>query len=397
MKNICQLFYAFQGGYAVSCIRYFVGCDCESIYNENRDVSPAAISKAGYIIECLNELGYNVDVVSNAPSKNLHGIYRGHKLSIGKKNNLYITPSLNSGNIVFRYLNRVISNMWLIFWGILNIQSNEQILCYHGLNKIPALYFLKSVKKIHIILEVEEIYGSFESIPEKYRMRERKFLDAAEKYIFITNQLNSKINMAGKPYCILNGIYRIENITKCEDESIIRVVYAGTFNKDKGGVFKAIEVMRYLPDEYELLILGFGTEDEVSRVKNAVEEAKRFTGGKIKYIGLKRGEEFSKIIKSCDIGLSCQNSEGSYNETSFPSKILMYLCYGLKVVSVKIPVVFDSEVSEAICFYDSDDPQDIAEAVLLAVSRDMDYEDLFEKLHKGFVNELDKLVIDLVH
>ncbi len=44
--------------------------------------------------------------------------------------------------------------------------------------------------------------------------------------------------------------------------------------------------------------------------------------------------------------------------------ILVYLCMGLQVVSIDIPVVKESEMASSITFYRNDNPQKIAEAVL---------------------------------
>ena len=84
---------------------------------------------------------------------------------------------------------------------------------------------------------------------------------------------------------------------------------------------------------------------------------------KITYDGLLSGEEYIKFIQSCDIGLSTQNPNGKYNDTSFPSKILSYMANGLRVVSVRIPVVEESGIGKCVCYYDEQTPENIAKAI----------------------------------
>lgn len=374
-------------------IRYFVGFDCRECYNENRDVSTAAMTKAEYIQSVLVSLGYKVEIVSNATSKNKKGFYHSHRYFLNENVSLAITPSLGNGNKVFRRLNLIISNAWLLFYGLLNLGYKETIIVYHGINKIPVLLLLKRIKKINIILEVEEIYGNVGALNARLKSFEEKMIRAADKYIVITEELNSLINKEKKDYCVLNGTYKyVDHLSEKKKDGLVKVVYAGTFNEEKGGAFKAIEMAKYLPDNYKVYILGFGTEEEIHAVKQSIDNANEQDREKLVYAGLKRDQEFLEFLGQCDIGLSTQNGTGKYNATSFPSKILTYMCCGLEVVSVKIPVVYNSQVGKYVHYYNDDNPSSIAQAVQKVTVKPADKKMLMEKLSLQFSDNLQRLI-----
>lgn len=64
--------------------------------------------------------------------------------------------------------------------------------------------------------------------------------------------------------------------------------------------------------------------------------------------------------------MSTQDPSAAFNSTSFPSKILVYLANGLKVVSIRIPAIEQSAVVDSLVFYDKQTPEKIAEAILSA-------------------------------
>lgn len=90
----------------------------------------------------------------------------------------------------------------------------------------------------------------------------------------------------------------------------------------------------------------------------------------ITYDGKLTGDRFVHFLQKCQIGLSTQNPEGDYNNSSFPSKILTYLSNGLSVVSVDIPVVRESPVQQLITFYSGVNEEDIAQAINRAMAID---------------------------
>ena len=64
------------------------------------------------------------------------------------------------------------------------------------------------------------------------------------------------------------------------------------------------------------------------------------------------------------IGLSTQIPDGVYNDTSFPSKILSYMCNGLNVVAINIKAVNKSAINSYVNFYYEHKPELIAAAIV---------------------------------
>lgn len=371
-------------------IKYFVGYDAKECYSENRDVSTAAMTKATYICKKLNQLGYGVDIVSNAVSKNDSGFYMTHRYKLSELNYLYITPSIGGKGVIYRAFNRWLSNMWLFLYGMFNLKRNETIIVYHGLAKEKVILWLKRLKALTLILEAEELYQNVGKPKRKMVKLENRVMEKADKFIVITEELNRIINKKNREYCVLNGTYEYIARDKKRNNEYIKLVYAGTFNAEKGGVYKAIDVMDRLPDNFNLDILGFGTDKEVEDVKKYI--SKKDKRENINYIGLKRDQDFLNHLCNCDIGLSTQNSQGSYNGTSFPSKILTYICCGLKVVSVKTQVVENSDVSSCVVMYEDRDINELANAIILAQKQKIDCRESIERLDMEFTLKLEDLL-----
>lgn len=101
-----------------------------------------------------------------------------------------------------------------------------------------------------------------------------------------------------------------------------------------------------------------------------------------------KGDDYKHFIQKCHIGLSTQDPTAAFNATSFPSKILVYLSNGLRVVSIRIPVVEHSAIADCLCFYDEQSPKMIANAIMESVKADIDGKDILKKLDILFVKDL---------
>ena len=224
--------------------------------------------------------------------------------------------------------------------------------------------FLKRVKRIHFIVEAEEIYGDVRN-NIKTTKKELRFFSKADRYLIPTIMLNNKINKQSKPYSICHGIYKVES--KCTEkfnDGKIHCVYAGTFERTKGGAQMAVQAALHLTKKYYIHILGFGNKHDEEELKKLIDDVNKKTQCVVTYEGSKSGKEYTSFLQKCDIGLSTQTSVGEYNDSSFPSKILSYLSNGLSVVSISIPVVVTSAVRDCISLYEKPNPLEIANAIM---------------------------------
>ena len=350
--------------------------------------SPAADTLMYYIACKLSEID-KTRIVSLAVSN------KTHETNIFIKNNLnfVVSPFFKGGNFFVRKVNALKRYIWIYKYLIKNFKKGDLLIVYHSLALIKFVKLLKRKLKCRVILQVCEIYGD---VAENYRLvkKEMKFFQIGDAYIFSSKELNKKINIKQKENIIVHGTYNVEQ--QCGQafaDNKIHVVYAGTFDPRKGGVAAAAAAGLYLDERYYVHILGFGTEEERKKIIDIIDENSLQTKCTVKFEGLKQGGEYIRFLQSCDIGLSTQNPDAKFNDTSFPSKILSYMSNGLHVVSIRIPVVEASVVGNFIDYYDEQSPKIIAEAIRkVKLNDDYDGRKIIAELDKNFFLQLKKMI-----
>lgn len=326
---------------------------------EGRNYCLAATNKMDYICKTIVESGDTVEIIS-ASMTSSKGNFNGGTYSIAEGITLKKFSAYKWGNIFQKIWVTVYSFWTLFFYLLFHSRKSETILVYHAFGYMSAISLAKFFKGFRLILEVEEIYGDV-SGNKKDKERELLFFQKADGYVFPTQLLNEKINAKNKPHVIIHGTYNVEKqIAEKFSDGRIHCVYAGTFDPRKGGVAAAVSAGEFLDERYHIHILGFGSDKDKKLLIDTIDELSKKTKCKITYDGLLSGEEYIKFIQSCHIGLSTQNPDAEFNDTSFPSKILSYLANGLRVVSVKIPVLEGSSINDILYYYENKSPKDIA-------------------------------------
>ena len=270
-----------------------------------------------------------------------------------------------------------------------NVDKNDIIIIYH------SLYLNKLLKKIKlnigckIILVGAELYSSVTN-DKKAKKREIESYSYANAHILISDVLKKEINIE-RPSVILSGNYKpYDDANKNKKFSItdnkIHLVYSGTFDPIKGGVFAAIDAMNYLNDKYVLHILGFG---DFVKVKEHISKSDYRES--IIFEGTKTGKEFLDFLSKCDIGLSTQNSLADFNNSSFPSKIITYCKCGLSVVSTPSISVTSSPFKSITSFSTSCDPISIADAIKECKSLNNPI-DFLKQIDKDFTSQFVSLL-----
>ena len=81
------------------------------------------------------------------------------------------------------------------------------------------------------------------------------------------------------------------------------------------------------------------------------------------------------------------------NNSAFPSKLVLYLSCGLRVVSCRVKVLEISKMANSLNFYNDDTPEAIAKAIMsIDISSPYDSKNLMDKLDLEFKNDLKKLL-----
>lgn len=343
-------------------MKYIIFYDVDD--KEGRGYALAATNKANYIFSALEKNGYDVEIIS-ASLVSSKGYIKGSEMELSEHIKLIKLPAFKWGN----KFQKTIALMWR-FWGLFfylmkNVKKNEEIIVYHSLGNITSVKWAKRLKKFKLILEVEEIYNDAMVSVERAREKEIRFIKTADKYIFPTEMLNAQFNKENKPHVIIHGTYKVEHDRNVSfNDGKIHVVYAGTLEPIKGGAVASVATALYLSEKYHVHILGFGNTEEIDNIKKVVLQTNEKSYATVSYDGVLSGEEYIQFLQKCHIGMSTQNPDANFNATSFPSKILSYMANGLRVVTIKIPAVETSEVGNDLYYYDKQEPEKIAEAIM---------------------------------
>lgn len=372
-------------------LHYLVHLDIENCELKKREISPAAQTKATYILKTLNKIGYAVNVISPLFPLNLSAD-KGGTAKVGQ-NFITFFRYFGNKNIFERVLSFLSTKASFILCFLKNVRKNDTVIAYHSLWFVKTLYFLKKILKFKLILEVEEIYSDVDK-NIKNKKKELALFKVADGYIFSSRFLNKQINIKNKPNVFVYGTYDVtEEKERIFYDEKTHIVYAGTFDQRKGGAISAVKTAEFLPENYHLHILGFGSQTDTEKIVFAINEVAAKSKATVTYDGCFSGEEYIQFIQSCDIGLSTQNPNASFNDTSFPSKILSYMANGLQVVSIRIPAIETSGVGEFIHYYDIQTPTEVAKTIMsIDFNNGYNGREVIDKLDKQFSKELKELL-----
>lgn len=359
----------------------------------------AAVNKMSYIAGVVAGVAGKVEIISRATRK--ASPQKNEIVKVNEKETVQYFANTPHGWKISRVLFRQIDRIRFTVWMLKNIKKNEKVLVYHSLGYMREIDLVHRIKKFKLILEVEEIYSDVSG--NKYiRKKEVKFLQRADAYIFPTKLLSSEINLKGKPEVIIHGTYQVEADEKCKlfhenlqsnSGQTIHCIYAGTLDPRKGGAVAAATAAKFLPPDYHIHILGFGSEKDIQEMVDLVAKISSNDRAKITYDGVLSGKDYIRFLQSCDIGLSTQDPNAAFNGTSFPSKILSYMANGLRVVSIRIPAIETSAVGDMVFYYDEQTPEEIAKAIMnIDFNDNYDSREYIRQLSNQFEKDMKKLL-----
>lgn len=371
-------------------MKYF-GYYADSERLDKANCTLAAVNKMDYIADVIANVAGSTEIISFSSKLGSSQKEESIKLRDGVSVKYFNLKSHK--NRVVRVVSRFFDKLKLLLWIFKNVCKDETVVVYHSLGYLNQINFAHKFKRFKLIFEVEEIFADVIG-NEKLRKKEIKTLKSADAYIFPTKLLSDLINVSGKPEVIIHGTYKVEpEKEKTFSDNKIHIVYAGTFDPRKGGALAAVSAAEFLPSNYHIHIIGFGSEQDINNIKRCIDEISKQSKATITYDGMYSGEEYIKFIQSCDIGLSTQNPDADFNATSFPSKILSYMANGLRVVSIRIPAIETSAIGKYMYYYDEQTPKQIAKAIMsVDFSEPFDSRKIIMKLSNDFTKELDLLL-----
>lgn len=374
-------------------MKYLAYYDTPENAAENRNVCLAATNKMTYICDAINRAGQTVEIISASGTKNKKSC-KGKTVRLSEGTSLKLFSCMGLGALPRRVLARNILKLKLFLYLLCHIQKGETVIVYHAVAYAGMVALLKRLKSFRLVLEVEEIYADVTG-REQDRKKEYRVFSAADAYIFPVEQLNQKLNKAGKPYTLICGTYQAEperNVRFEDLQDKIHCVYAGTFDPRKGGQ-TAIRAAQFLPENYHVHIIGFGSKKDFGETMKLLEQTAPKCRCALTYDGCLQGEEYIRFLQSCQIGLCTQSPDANFTGTSFPSKILSYMSNGLQVVAIRIPTVEESPVGQYMSYYDDPAPEAVAKAIMAAgASKTKDSRSVLEALDREFVQNIKHLL-----
>lgn len=361
--------------------------------DDKRDSAISARTIADYIMSIMNNFGYYVTVVSATKNVGDSSILRQEKIKLNQ-NELVLSPALGGKGRISEGFKTIFLNLWLAAFLLKNTKKDDEVFVYHGINKIPALLLVKKIHRLSYIMYVGEIYHNISKHGKIAIAFEKLMLKKADKYVFSSPFLEKKINVESKPSMVLSGAYVIPQryaIQRVVDEKI-NIVYAGIIDSKKGA-YMLCDVAKYLPVDYCIHIAGYGTDEDIHGLENKIAQIREKSVCSISYDGLLSGEEYYRYLQSCHIGICPQITDSKYNESSFPSKISVYMSNGLSVLVPNIKGIREHELGKSLYYYDIDSPDEIAKAIMnIDLSDSFNSRLIIEQMHEKAVKELGRLI-----
>lgn len=363
-------------------------------YNHKDEISQRVSNFAGedkvdYICEVFDRIGEDVMILSN--TKSIINKFLRRKIYQDGNRKILMFASLPKTNRLIHAVDVVYGFCQLSYFLIKNVTNEDIVLVYHSLGYRNLIKKIRRIKRFRYILEVEELFQFFDSA-NSYKKKENIVFSEPDGFIFSNLILNEKINTSYKPSVIINGIYKKEEDYKVtKDDGIIRVVYAGNLEIQKG-VDYVIRAAMKLNGRFELCVIGFGSEQDRKRVKALIEEVNAESSCHVRFDGVLKGKDYLKYLQKCDIGICIQNPRDEFNFYEFPSKIFSYMSNGLNVVVNKLEQIEKSYVNEYVTYAESTSPEDIARAIIHASELNIDATKVMEKLDCKFLNDMKQLL-----
>lgn len=356
------------------------------------NASPAGNTKMKYIIRCFETMGLYLHVFSSAETKTKR-FCRPKAENYEHYQVKYVTSFLTGIHVLNRLAKAYNRRQVLSF--LRHRKQDDVVIIYHNTPYLRLINKLQASRKFKLVYEVEEIYSLVRDSMEETVRFEIETVSKADGFICVTKQLNDVVNPSGKPYAVACGSYMTyPKLADRFDDSLIHCVYAGTLDPRKGGAAAAVAA-RYLDNRFRMHILGFGNEEQLRYLQETIKESTSQNGCVVTYDGCLSGDDYLSFLQKCHIGLSPQNPDASFNGTSFPSKIMVYLANGLNVVSIYTDAIASFDDSDVMDFYHHDDPQELAAAIVRSAEHLQDQRAVVEKLDALFVRDLRALLTDI--
>nr|WP_302020147.1 hypothetical protein [uncultured Acetatifactor sp.] len=343
------------------------------------------------LIDSLKRTGYHVTVVSLSRAAG-GGIYRREHIVADDREEQFFLPyaavrlgaRTAGGRTVFRALKKFIRD---------KVGAEDIVISYHSLAYGDLLTKLHRRIGFTWIPEINEIYclSIQDRLDASLLEQELKLFEEGDGYLFASDALAERYSR-GRPFAVLYGNYRIVSKGKEAPKGNVNIAYTGIINEDRG-VYRIIAAMDMLPAEYNLFILGFGSSEQLQKLKGCLEDANQKLGReRVFYCGTRTGKAYSEFLKDKHIGVNLISQQQGIADNAFPGKILSYMGHSLYVLSSACDSIVSSRLGKGIYFCENT-PESIAETIKrIPVYEKCDYTNLLGGLQQEFEGELKEML-----
>ncbi len=326
-------------------------------FEQNKDVSFQPNQKYhSLLIKGFSAAGANILCLSGLPVNRNNS----KKLFINE-------PDEIEENAIFHYyktLNIPVIRQLMIFIGafikvLITSKSNQTVaICdYLSIANSYGILFACRLKKIPVITIVTDLADMFEARKSLSKLN-NMLLQMVDGFIFLTKQMNERINSHNKPYIILEGHVdanlEMPNSGESFEENCGKkvIIYAGSIQR-LYGIPNLVEgfIKANIPNA-EIHIFGDG--DYREELEIIVRRQ-----GNVKYMGNCSNQEVVAQEQRAMLLVNPRPIAPEYTKYSFPSKNMEYMVSGTPTLTTKLPGM-PEEYYPYVYFIEDESPDGIA-------------------------------------
>lgn len=357
-----------------------------------RYAAPSAINKMDYIADALVRAGFLVHFISPSWITDAHAKWSWtQQLENHPSTRVTLCPSFGTNRKWVRYLKVALSLFWLFLQLLKHAKKGSPVLVYHSPVLSLPVCWAKRFKLFKLVLEVEEIYSErWGSV--KFDHWEQDLLAGADHFIAISELLAQRLGP--RVDMVSYGRYKINFELPLKSKSdTIHLVYAGSTDAVNSCVVNAIGCLSHLPDRYTLHLCLFGEEKYLVEANDKCKKINSDLGRQAcVFHGTLQGSALSTLLASCDIGINPQVIS-SHLETALPSKVLVYMCHNLRVVTTRMKNIENTTISHLLTYSEEATSLAIARAIeSVDLSAPYDSRGLLLRHDEQFVRDLQRLM-----
>lgn len=244
-----------------------------------------------------------------------------------------------------------------------------------GFKNIPTCLIVPDLPLFYINnAGKSKIYRVLKTLDWKLMLLLSKNIDS---FILLTEAMKDKINVADRPYIIIEGICEIDTTNYNNRIEKNSFTYTGTLDKEFGILDLIRNFLAVAKDDWVLNIAGGGN------AKKEVEDIS-YKDKRVHYCGILTNVETKELQRSSRILINPRSSDKEFTKYSFPSKTMEYLKAGRPVIMHKLPGI-PSEYDNYITYFENTSDEAIQKGLLTIMEKTDDELNEIGKKGKLFV------------